>query len=157
PHAPAPAPAPAAGERRTANGATALSALIARDGGDEHELIARTGERHVHAVPTNAELRLARAVELFNASPHPRTVSGVGRSLGPPLVTVRPSPTEGSIVGIVVAWELWWYRYEVDLADEAAGVRVVEQGAELGELAPEDQAPNAGADERGMLALVLAS
>ena len=40
------------------------------------------------------------------------------------------------MVGIVVAWELCWYRYEVDLADEAAGVRVAAQGYELDELPP---------------------
>jgi hypothetical protein len=110
--------------------------------------------RHVHAVPTNAELKMARACELFNASEHPRTVAGVARSLGTPLVSVRPSPTEGSVVGIVVAWELSWYRYEVDLADEVAGVRVVAQGSELAELEPEDRAANAAADDRGELALV---
>jgi hypothetical protein len=109
--------------------------------------------RHVHAVPTNADLKMTRAVELFNSSSHARTVAGVARSLGPPLVLVQPSSTEGSIVGILAAWELCWYRYEVDLADEAAGVRVVEQGAELSELAPDELVPNAGADERGMLVL----
>src|SRR3954451_6270652 len=31
--------------------------------------------RSVHAVPTNADLKVARAVELFNGSEHPRTVS----------------------------------------------------------------------------------
>src|SRR6187551_1741316 len=40
--------------------------------------------RSVHAVPTNADLKVARAVELFNTSEHPRTVSGVARSLGAP-------------------------------------------------------------------------
>ena len=59
---------------------------------------------------------------------------------------MRPSATEGSIVSIVVGWELSWYRYEVDLADEEAGVRLVAQGAELTELEVEDQAPNAVAD-----------
>jgi hypothetical protein len=78
----------------------------------------------------------------------------VARSLGDPLVTVRPSATEGSVVGITVAWELSWYRYEVDLADEAAGVRVIAQGTELGELDEVDRTPNATADERGDLALV---
>jgi hypothetical protein len=92
-------------------------------------------------------------VELFNGSRHRRTVAGVARSLGDPLVAVRPSVTEGSIVSIVVGWELSWYRYEVDLADEEAGVRLVAQGAELSELEPEDQSPNAVADERGTLAL----
>jgi hypothetical protein len=110
--------------------------------------------RHVHAVPTNADLKKARALELFNASEHPRTVAGVARSLGQPIVSVRPSATEGSVVAITVAWELSWYRYEVDLADEAAGVRVIAQGAELSELDDEDRAANAAADERGELALV---
>jgi hypothetical protein len=110
--------------------------------------------RHVHAIPTNADLKKSRALELFNASEHPRTVAGVARSLGQPLVAVRPSATEGSVVGITVAWELSWYRYEVDLADEAAGVRVIAQGAELAELDDEDRVANAAADERGELALV---
>lgn len=107
--------------------------------------------RGVHAVPTNAELKIARALEVFNASPHPRTVSGVARSLGAPLVSARPSATEGSIVSVVVAWELSWYRYEIDLGDEAAGVRVIGQGAELAELSPEERTPNAAADEAGEL------
>jgi hypothetical protein len=109
--------------------------------------------RSVHAVPTNADLKMARALDLFNASPHPRTVAGVARSLGPPIVAVRPSPTEGSVVTIVVGWELSWYRYEADLGDEAAGVRVVTQGTELSELEPADQMPNAAADEHGGLHL----
>lgn len=110
-------------------------------------------QRRVHAIPTHADLKRARAVELFNASRHRRTVAGVARSLGAPLVSVRPSVTEGSIVSIVVGWELSWYRYEVDLADEEAGVRLVAQGAELSELEPEDGEPNAAADERGALKL----
>ena len=57
---------------------------------------------------------------------------------------------------IVVAWELCWYRYEVDLGDEAAGARLVAQGSELDELADVDRLANASADERGELALTLA-
>ena len=110
-------------------------------------------QRRVHAIPTHSDLKRARAVELFNASRHRRTVAGVARSLGAPLVAVRPSATEGSIVSIVVGWELSWYRYEVDLADEEAGVRLVAQGAELSELDQEDQEGNAVADERGALEL----
>lgn len=107
--------------------------------------------RSVHGVPTNAELKIARALELFNASPHVRTVYGVGRSLGAPIVSARPSRTEGSVVTIVVAWELSWYRFEVDLANEPAGVRVAAQGAELDELEPIDQTANAAAGEDGRL------
>jgi hypothetical protein len=107
--------------------------------------------RSVRGVPTNAELKVARALEVFNASAHPRTVAGVARSLGAPIVAARPSATEGSLVSIVVAWELSWYRYEVDLGDEAAGVRVIAQGTELAELEPADQTANAAADEAGQL------
>jgi hypothetical protein len=110
--------------------------------------------RTVHAVPTNADLKMHRALDLFNASRHPRTVAGVSRSLGAPIVAVRPSPTEGSLVTIVVAWELSWYRYEVDLADEAAGVRIAGQGHELAELRADEQTPNAAAGEDGSLHLV---
>jgi hypothetical protein len=110
-------------------------------------------QRSVHAVPTNAQLKMARALDLFNTSSHPRTVAGVSRSLGEPIVAVRPSPTEGSVVTIVVGWELSWYRFEVDLGDEAAGVRLVTQGTELSELEPADQMPNAAADEHGALHL----
>jgi hypothetical protein len=111
-------------------------------------------QRNVHAVPTNASLKLSRALEVFNGSGHPRTVAGVARSLGEPMVAAHPSGTEGSIVVIVVGWELCWYRYEVDLADEAAGVRVVAQGDELDELEPREREANAEADDRGALALV---
>jgi hypothetical protein len=110
--------------------------------------------RHVRAVPTNADMKRARAVDLFNASDHPRTVAALTRSLGAPFVVVRPSPTEGAIVTIVVGWELTWYRYEVDLADEGAGVRQTAQGDELDELDAPDREPNAAADERGELQLV---
>jgi hypothetical protein len=110
--------------------------------------------RHVHAIPTNADMKRARAVDVFNSSDRPRTVAALARSLGAPFVVVRPSDTEGSIVTIVVGWELCWYRYEVDLADEGAGVRQTGQGDELSELHPADTVPNAAADERGELQLV---
>ena len=110
--------------------------------------------RHVHAIPTNADMKRQRAVDVFNTSDRPRTVAALARSLGTPFVVVRPSETEGSIVTILIGWELCWYRYEVDLADEAAGVRQTAQGDELSELDSADQAPNAAAGERGELQLV---
>jgi hypothetical protein len=111
--------------------------------------------RSVHAIPTNADMKMARALEIFNASAHPRTVAGVARSLGAPIVAVRPSLTEGSVVTVVVGWELSWYRFEIDLADEAAGPRITAQGTELAELDPADQVPNAAADEHGLLHLAV--
>jgi hypothetical protein len=109
--------------------------------------------RHVRAVPTNADLKMQRALEVFNASDHTRTVGGVARSLGAPAVCVRPRTDRPSVVSITVMWELSWYRFEIDLSDEAGGVRRDAQGDELAELSPEEQEVNAAADERGGLHL----
>jgi hypothetical protein len=109
----------------------------------------------VHAVPTNVELKAARAIELFNSSEHPRTVAGIARSLGGPAVSVRPHDNGGR-VEVLVAWELCWYRYEVDLADEDESVRLLAQGDELAELGEALRTPNAAADARGELTLAVA-
>jgi hypothetical protein len=109
--------------------------------------------RHIRAVPTNADLKMQRALDVFNASDHPRTVGGVARSLGAPAVCVRPLLDRPSVVVITVMWELSWYRYEIDLSDEAGGVRRDAQGDELSELSAEEQESNAAADERGRLYL----
>lgn len=93
------------------------------------------------------------AIDIFNRSEHARTIAGVSRSLGSPVVSVRPSTTGPSVVNLVASWELTWYRYEIDLADEEAGVRVVGQGAELSELPPEEREGNADADWNGLLTL----
>jgi hypothetical protein len=110
-------------------------------------------ERHVRAIPTSVEHKVASAVEVFNSSDHLRTVAGVARSLGYPDVSVRPSDERASAVNLVVSWELCWYRYEVDLSDEVPTVRVAGQGYELDELALEERQPNATADEHGVLSL----
>src|SRR5207302_5060582 len=77
--------------------------------------------RHVRAVPASAEHRVASAIGAFNDSEHPRTVAGVARSLGLPIVSVSPAQDHPSVVRLVVAWELCWYRFEVGLADQAEG------------------------------------
>ncbi len=109
--------------------------------------------RQVRAVPTSVEQRTAAAVERFNASEYPRTIAGVARSLGAPAVVARPLEEHGSVITIVVAWELCWYRYEIDLSDDGAQVRAAGQGYELDELDPEDRIQaNAIADDYGALA-----
>ena len=57
------------------------------------------------------EQAIVEAVALFNASSHRRTIDGLMRSLGSPRVAVGPTETED--IGIVVAWEISWYRYRV--------------------------------------------
>jgi hypothetical protein len=96
---------------------------------------------------------VSRALEVFNAGEYPRRVAGVTRSLGAP--SVRAAPLTDATVAIVVAWELCWYRYEVDLGDEAQGARLAAEGMELGELTPEELLANAAADERGALSLLV--
>ncbi|MGN6170802.1 MAG: hypothetical protein ACTHQQ_21925 [Solirubrobacteraceae bacterium] len=113
----------------------------------------RQEPRHVHAIPTNPEQKVSSAIRAFNGSEHTRTIAGVARSLGAPSVTIQPSQMEASVVRVVAAWELCWYRYEVDLADELPSVRVAAQGAELDELEPTELQSNAAADEDGVLAL----
>ena len=62
--------------------------------------------RHVRAVPTTAEVKVERALELFNGSAHQRTVAGLARTLGPPWVSALPDPNQASAVSVLVAWEL---------------------------------------------------
>jgi hypothetical protein len=115
---------------------------------------ALAGEEAPGPALTGGEVKVERALAVFNAGEHPRRVAGVARSLGEPSIAVRPLADSGSVVSIVVAWELSWYRYEVDLGDEAAGAGVTAQGTELGELAEEDRQANAAADQHGVLSRI---
>lgn len=109
--------------------------------------------RHVRAVPTGVQQRMAAAVEAFNTSEHPRTIAGVARSLGLPSIAVLPAGERPSLVSIVAAWELCWYRYDVDLAEEDGAVRLASQGSELHELEPRELQPSARCDVSGRLSL----
>lgn len=110
--------------------------------------------RHVHAIPTSGDHKIAVAVDVFNASTHRRTVAGVARSLGAATVNITPDPTHPSIVWIVVSWELCWYRYEVDLSDPQGQARLEGQGYELSELSEHERIGNAGSDDSGALILL---
>ena len=46
--------------------------------------------RHVRAVPTTADVKVERALELFNGSEHARSIAGIMRSLGEPWVAAAP-------------------------------------------------------------------
>ena len=88
---------------------------------------------------------------MFNAGEYPRRVASLARSLDTPDVSVRADEDLAGVVAIVVAWELCWYRYEVDLDEETPEARVIAQGTELDELARADRLANAAADELGTL------
>jgi hypothetical protein len=107
--------------------------------------------RHVHAVPTGDDPKIAAGVDAFNRSEHPRTVAGVARSLGAPTVAVFPDRGHPTLVHIIASWELCWYRYEVDLGSDRPSVRLDGQGYELSELGEGEQVPTAAADTSGQL------
>lgn len=109
--------------------------------------------RHVRAVPTTAEVKVDRALELFNSSEHQRTVAGLVRSLGAPWATALPDPDAPSTVTVLVAWELSWYRYRVDLGDAAEPVALQEKGDELHGIDDELREWNAALDEEGRLVI----
>ena len=105
--------------------------------------------RHVRAVPTTAEVKVERALELFNGSGHQRTVAGLARTLGQPWISALPDPNQASAVSVLVAWELSWYRYRVDLGDEADPVMMLDKGEELDQIDESLRAWNAALDEEG--------
>ena len=105
--------------------------------------------RHVRAVPTTAEAKVERALELFNGSGHQRTVAGLARTLGKPWVSAMPDPAQASAVSVLVAWELSWYRYRVDLGDEADPVMMLDKGEELDQIEESLRAWNAELDTDG--------
>lgn len=127
------------------------------DDGEPRRLLGRRSRprspRHVKAVPTNAQLKIGRALELFNASEHARTVAGIARTLGAPHASASTSKSSAAEVLLTVAWELSWYQFGVDLSDSREPVRPRGQGQELSELPEEARDWNCSVDEAGRIAL----
>jgi hypothetical protein len=113
--------------------------------------------RHVRAVPTTADVKVERALELFNDSEHARSIAGIMRSLGEPWVAAAPDVAAPSQVDILVAWELSWYRYRVDLGDAGEAVVLLDKGEELDQLEGEPPDWNVQASPDGRLALGVGS
>ena len=105
--------------------------------------------RRVHAVPTTAEVKVERALELFNDSDHQRTIAGLRRTLGDPWVSAFPDEDQASAVSLVVAWELSWYRYRVDLGDESQPVVMLDKGEEIEQIDEYLREWNAALDQSG--------
>jgi hypothetical protein len=105
--------------------------------------------RRVHAVPTTAEVKVERALELFNESDHQRTIAGLRRTLGDPWVSALPDEDQASAVSLVVAWELSWYRYRVDLGDESQPVVMLDKGEEIEQIDEYLREWNAALDQSG--------
>jgi hypothetical protein len=116
----------------------------------------RHDPRHVRAVPTTAEVKVERALDLFNSSEHQRTIAGLARSLGAPYAAAMPDIDAPSTVSLIVAWELSWYRFRIDLGDAADPVGLAAKGDELDDIDEELRNWNAGLDAEGRLVIGVA-
>ncbi len=97
--------------------------------------------------------RIERAVSRFNESEHARTVAGLTRTLGQPLVSVGAAAGSPSEIRLTVAWELSWYQWGVDLGEPARAVYEIDKGHEISEIDASAQQWNAYAAEGGSLRL----
>jgi hypothetical protein len=96
------------------------------------------------------ELAVVEAADLFNSSPHRRTVAGVAKSLGAPKASIVPlSGVSGEMV-VTVAWEISWYQYRVS-PDAPQPLRLAERGHDLEELEVSFQDWNAHLADDGRL------
>ncbi len=112
------------------------------------------GAHEAQILATSADGDVLRALEIFNGGATPRRIASVTRALGEACVHVARDAQRESVVAILVAWELCWYRYELDVEDTAGEVHVAAEGTELEELPAELRVANAVADEHGTLSLL---
>jgi hypothetical protein len=94
-----------------------------------------------------------RAVTRFNSSEAERTVAGLTRTLGVPRASVGASAGAPDEVRITVAWELSWYQWSVDIADELSPVAELGKGGEVEQLDAAARQWNASVGEDGKLRL----
>lgn len=97
--------------------------------------------------------RLELALARFNESEAARTVAGLTRTLGEPWVSIGAAAGSPSAMRITVAWELSWYQWVVDLADERHPLHQLDKGREVDELDGSARQWNASAGPGGRLSL----
>jgi len=97
---------------------------------------------------TDSEAALVEAADLFNASLFTRTVQGVARALGAPLVSIVPlSGVTGEVV-MTFVWEITWYQYRV-VPEAPQPIRLADRGADISEVEAAFTDWNAQLDENG--------
>lgn len=110
--------------------------------------------RRRRVVPVEeSQSRFERAVVRFNASEAARTAAGLTRSMGRPRASVGAAAGSADEVRITVAWQLCWYQWGVDLADELRPIFLIAKGEEVDQLDRSARQWNAKAGEDGRLAL----
>lgn len=94
-----------------------------------------------------------RAVARFNSSEAGRTAVGLTRTLGKPYASVGAAAGHPNEFRITVAWELSWYQWGVDIADERRPVFEIDKGREIDQLDSAARQWNAAVGGDGRLTL----
>jgi hypothetical protein len=102
---------------------------------------------------TGPDQAIVEAAEIFNMSPFQRTVDGIARSLGEPLVSILPLSGVNPEVVITICWDISWYQYRVAF-DSPQPVRLAERGTDPEELDGAFANWNAELREDGFLGVV---
>ena len=82
---------------------------------------------------TDSEAALVEAADLFNASLFRRTIEGVAKALGAPLISIVPLSGVNSELVLTFAWEITWYQYRV-LPEAGQPIRLADRGADVSEI-----------------------
>jgi len=133
--------------RPATGGANLLDRLRQRNNNHSAGRAPEPPPRRVTAQPTGPIGRVKAAVEEFNSSPLPETVSGIANSLGEPKVFIEDYPGQG--VEILVMWDLCWYRWRVESGPGGAAIVERERGSELDDLSDPERLGNARAEGDG--------
>jgi hypothetical protein len=97
---------------------------------------------------SDSEAALVEAADLFNASLYRRTIQGVARALGSPLVSIVPLSGVNSELVLTFAWEITWYQYRV-LPEASQPIRLADRGSDIVEIEAAFTNWNAQLDESG--------
>ncbi len=100
---------------------------------------------------TDSEAALVEAADLFNASLFRRTIEGVAKALGAPLVSIIPLSGVNSELVLTFAWEITWYQWEVAASGRGHEVRESGKGETIDQLRTPDRAWNLMAAADGTL------
>jgi hypothetical protein len=103
---------------------------------------------------SRGEQTIVQAATLFNLSPHRRTIDGLRRSLGWPMISIVSLSGTNPEVVITVCWEISWYQYRVVLS--SSQVRLAQRGLEPDDLDESFRAWNAELNDSGLVVPQLA-
>jgi|SRR5579884_1719710 len=109
------------------------------------ETVPEPALRHLSA----GEQAIVEAANVFNTSPHRRTVEGLTRSLGWPEISIVGLSGTNPEVVITVCWDISWYQYRVVLG--TSQVRLAQRGHEPADLDESFRRWNADLSEAGLI------